>query len=175
MSGLTFPEMRMMQDHKRVAHDERVHHCESCKMDVVGLKKFTDTLYDKFKINMMLKIHVIVDHYGDYFQETGIFFRFTNGEHHEAIHHALKVFEAKKGFHIKKKLKSLIHQAKCLQSIISFNVLRAGYVRKENMRLTPARKRLSSTSSSSPKSSPRKGFPLKKTHVSRLMLNYIDE
>ena len=53
-----------------------------------------DTLYDKLKINMTLKIHVIVDHYGDYFKETGKNFRFTNGEHHEAIHHAIKVFEA---------------------------------------------------------------------------------
>ena len=51
---------------------------------------------------MTLKIHVIVDYYGDYFKETGKKFSFTNGEHHEAIHHALKVFEAKKGFHMKK-------------------------------------------------------------------------
>ena len=120
-----------------------------------------DTLYDKFKMNMTLKIHVIVDHYGDYFKETGKNFRFTNGEHHEAIHHAIKVFEAKKGFNQKKNLGSLIHQAKCLQSIVTFNVLHAGYVKKEAMRLTPARKRLSSTSSS-PASSSRKGFNLKK-------------
>ena len=130
--------------------------------------------FDKFKMNMTLKIHVIVDHYGDYFKETGRNFRFTNGEHHEAIHHAIKVFEAKKGFNQKKNLGSLIHQAKCLQSIVTFNVLHAGYVKKEAMRLTPARKRLSSTSSS-PASSPRKGFNLKKTHVSRLILKSIDE
>ena len=28
-------------------------------------------LHDDFKLPMTLKIHVIVDHYGDYFQETG--------------------------------------------------------------------------------------------------------
>ena len=123
-----------------------------------------DTLYDKFKMYMTQKIHVIVDQYGDYFKETGKTFRFTNGQHHEAIHHAIKVFEAKRGFNQKKKnLGSLIHQAKCLQSIVTFNVLYAGYVKQEAMRLTPARKRLSSTSSS-PASSPRKGFNLKKTY-----------
>jgi hypothetical protein len=60
---------------------------------------------------------------------------------------------------------------------VTYNVLRAGYVRKEDMRLTPARKRLSSTSPSSPKSSPRKGYPFKKkkNHVNRLILNIIDE
>ena len=40
--GLVFPEIRKMQDHKRVAHDKSVNHCESCDMDVVGLKNFTD-------------------------------------------------------------------------------------------------------------------------------------
>ena len=117
-----------------------------------------DTPQDQFKMNMTLKIHVIINNYGDYSKETGKNFRFTNGEHHEAIHHTIKVFEAKKGFNQKKNLGSLIHQAKCLQSIVPFNVLHAGYVRKEAMRLTPARKRLSSTTFS-PASSPRKVFP----------------
>ena len=57
-----------------------------------------DVLYEKFQLPMTLKIPVIVDHYGDYFKETGIFFKLTNGEHHEAIHHTIKVFEAKKYF-----------------------------------------------------------------------------
>jgi hypothetical protein len=52
---------------------------------------------------MTLKIHVVVDHYGDYFKQTGTNFKFTNDENHEAIHHSLKVFESKKGFHMKKK------------------------------------------------------------------------
>lgn len=51
-----------------------------------------------FSIHMTLKIHVIVDHYGDYFKQTGTNFKFTNDEHHEAIHHSLKVFESKKVF-----------------------------------------------------------------------------
>ena len=53
---------------------------------------------------MTLKIHVIVDHYSDYFKETGKNFRLTNGEHHEAIHHTVKEFESKKNLHMKKKI-----------------------------------------------------------------------
>ena len=30
-----------------------------------------DVLYEKFQLPMTLKIHVIVDHYGDFFKETG--------------------------------------------------------------------------------------------------------
>ena len=43
--GLSFKELWMMQEHNRISHDERVHHCETCKIQVVGLKKFTD--YEK--------------------------------------------------------------------------------------------------------------------------------
>ena len=61
-----------------------------------------DKLYKDFKLPMTLKIHVIVDHYSDYFKETGKKFKSTNDEHHEGIHHSVKVFESKKGFHMKK-------------------------------------------------------------------------
>ena len=136
-----------------------------------------DKLYKDFKLPMTLKVHVIFDHYSDYFKETGIFFRKTNGEHHEAIHHTIKVFEAKKNFYMKKHLGSLIHQAKCLQSISTFNVLRAGYTTPKTMRIR--RRRCSSTSSSqsSPASSPRKLYPksMKKSIVNRFLLENIDE
>ena len=70
------------------------------------LTKFKDCfnkLYDNFHLNMTLKIHVIFHHYEEYFETTGTNFRTTNGEHHEAVHHSLKVFERKKGFHQQKK------------------------------------------------------------------------
>ena len=54
-----------------------------------------DKLYKDFKLPMTLKVHVIVHHYSDYFKETKTNFRKTNGEHHEAIHHTIKVFETK--------------------------------------------------------------------------------
>ena len=62
-----------------------------------------DKLYDNFNLPMTLKIHVIVDHYSDYFKETGKNFRDTNGEHHKAIHHTVKDFVSKKNLHMKKK------------------------------------------------------------------------
>ena len=40
--GMSFTEMLMMKEHKRVAHDERVLQCETCNVEVVGLKKYTD-------------------------------------------------------------------------------------------------------------------------------------
>ena len=89
-----------------------------------------DVLYEKFQLPMTLKIHVIVDYYALWRLLQGnmkFFFKLTNGEHHEAIHHTIKVFEAKKNFRMTNNLGSLIHQAKCLQSISTFNVLRAGY------------------------------------------------
>ena len=138
-------------------------------------------LYEHFNLPMTLKIHVIVDHYADYFKETGKNFRLTNGEHHEAIHHTIKVFESKKNLHMKKHLGSLIHQAKCLTSISNFNVLRAGYTTPKVMRMR--RRRLSSTSScpsspaSSPSSSPRRSYPsnLKKSYVNRFLFDNLIE
>jgi hypothetical protein len=121
-----------------------------------------DVLYEKFQLPMTLKIHVIVDHYSDYIKETGIFFRLTNGEPYEAIHHTVKVFEAKKKFRMTKKLGSLIHQAKCLQSISTFNILRAGYTTPQAMRIF--KKRLPS-SSSSPRSTPKKENSHLKKHL----------
>ena len=132
--GKLFTEKWMLQEHKRVAHDERVLKCDHCSKEVhkmciadvfdenyeILINEFKCKfykLYEDFKLPMTLKIHVIVDHYGDYFKETGIFLKLTNGEHHEAIHHTIKVFEAKKNFLMTKNLESLIHQAKCLQSI----------------------------------------------------------
>ena len=51
---------------------------------------------------MTLQIHVIFHHYQEYFETTGTNFRTTNGEHHEAVHHSLNMFERKKGFHQQK-------------------------------------------------------------------------
>ena len=76
---------------------------ENYQVLIDEFKSKFDILYDKFKINMTLKVHVIVDHFGDYFKETVKKFKFTNGEHHEAIQHTLKVFESKKKIHLKKK------------------------------------------------------------------------
>ena len=141
--------------------------CDNLKGTYMGADTY-ETIINEFKCKF--------DKLYDYFKETGKNFRLTNGEHHEAIHHTIKVFESKKNLHMKKHLGSLIHQAKCLQSISTFNVLRAGYMTPQKMRM---RRRMSSSSStkSSPASSPRKIYPknLKETYVNRFILDNIDE
>ena len=70
------------------------------------LQKFKNcfnTLYDNFNFNMTLKFHVIFHHYKEYFETTGTNFRTTHVEHHEAVHHSLKIFDRKKGFNQKEK------------------------------------------------------------------------
>ena len=39
-----------------------------------------DFLYENFNLNQTLKTHVIMDHYGRYFNKQGTNFRTTNGE-----------------------------------------------------------------------------------------------
>ena len=137
------------------------------------LAKFKDCfnkLYNNFHLNMTLKIHVIFHHYEEYFETTGTNFRTTNGEHHEAVHHSLKVFERKKGFHQQKKLGTLLHQQKSLLSISCFNVLRAGFVPQNEFRLKKRKRTESESSSGSgPSSSPIKKSALKKSFVKRFL------
>ena len=45
-----------------------------------------------------LKIHVIVDHYSDFFYQTKSNMKSLNGEHHEALQNTQKTFERIKGF-----------------------------------------------------------------------------
>ena len=49
---------------------------------------------------------------GDYFEMTGTNFKYTNGEHHEALHHTLKEMERHRGLYMKKKHGSPVHQKK---------------------------------------------------------------
>ena len=133
------------------------------------IKKHFNTLYDNFHINMTLKIHVIFHHYEDYFEATGTNFRTTNGEHHEALHHSLKMFERKKNLHMQKKLGSFMHQQKSLISISSYNVLRAGFIPQQEFRLKKRKRTDSQSSSGSPSSSPVKRSALKNTFVTRFM------
>ena len=43
-------------------------------------------LQDNFRLNMTLKVHIILNHYQDYFDWTG----FTNGEFVESGHYSIK-------------------------------------------------------------------------------------
>ena len=121
------------------------------------LKDFKDSFeicYELFDMNMTLKIHIIIDHYEDFFRMTGKTMKNINGEHHEAIHHLIKDFERKRGFYMRKSLGGLIHMQKSLQSISTFNCLRLGFAKKSDLRI----RKSSLSVSGDPFSTPKKGF-----------------
>ena len=96
---------------------------------------------------------------------TGENLRETNGEHHEALHHTLKTMERDRNH---RNHGGVFHQQKSHQSIYIRNALSAG---KANLRI----RKSSTSSSSSPKSSPRKGlFNHSKSFLTNL-LNRIDK
>ena len=106
---------------------------------------------------------IVFHHYKEYFETTGSNFRTTNVEHHEAVHHSLKIFERKKGLNQQKtKLGTPLHQQKSLLSISCYNVLLAGFVPHNELRIRK-RKRTGFESSSGfgPSSSPVKKSALK--------------
>jgi GH43 family beta-xylosidase len=46
--------------------------------------------HNNFTLSMTLKIHVIIDHFRDYFEFTGETFRNTNGEFGESAHSSIR-------------------------------------------------------------------------------------
>ena len=50
-------------------------------------------LYEEFNLPMTLKIHVIIDHYSDYFMWTGRTMKYTNAEFTETAHSTFKMSE----------------------------------------------------------------------------------
>ena len=83
-------------------------------------------LYEHFKMNMTLKIHIIIHHYAHYFEKMGKIFRDTNCESVETVHSSVKKHEEKKGFVTKRKLGTTHHVKRAHQSISSFNALKMG-------------------------------------------------
>ena len=71
---------------------------------------------ENFNLSMTLKIHVILDHYKYYFEETGTNFRHTNGEFTESCHSTLRKSEETHNLKIVKQMGTSIHHKKSLQS-----------------------------------------------------------
>ena len=98
----------------------------------------------------------------------GTNFKDTNWELHEALHHTLKEMERNRGLYMKKKHGTPVHQKKSLKSIVTRNVLSAGFTPKNKLRLRKSR--TSSESSQSPRSSPIKSvFSSKKSLVNNFL------
>ena len=102
------------------------------------LKEFRvnfDHLYYHFRMNMSLKMHIIVDHYQEYFDLAGKTFRHTNGEFVESSHHSIKQEDITHNFKIKRVIGTPIHREKSLKSIIWHNSRRAGFTKSTEFRL----------------------------------------
>ena len=96
-------------------------------------------VFDLFQLNMTLKIHVIIHHYADYFELSGLTFKDTNGEYSEALHSRLRIHEERSGFKVVRKKGTIIHQQKSLQSLTTFNSKRAGLTSSTEFRLRKKR------------------------------------
>ena len=81
---------------------------------------------------MTIKIHIIYNHYEDYFDWTMTTFRYTNGEFVESMHSTIRKEEQAHNFRVTRILASDIHQRMSLKSLVWSNSRRSG--------LTPASK-----------------------------------
>ena len=82
---------------------------------------------------MTLKVHVIMDHYGYYFQKTGLTFKDTNSEFTESAHRTVRKFEEAHNFKVVRKLGSPTHLRRSLDSISQFNSKNLGVTTPERL------------------------------------------
>ena len=102
-------------------------------------------MYKKYCLSWTLKIHVILDHYQEYFEKMNKTMRHTNGEFPEGVHSTLIKRERANGNHVVRKIATPIHQQRALSSLTIFNSKNIGYIH-------PIRLRKANTPS--PRSSP---------------------
>ena len=74
-------------------------------------------LYEEFKLPMTLKIHVIIDHYSDYFMWTGKTMKYTNAEFTETAHSTFKMSECIHKFKVTRKIGTPVHKELALKSL----------------------------------------------------------
>ena len=100
---------------------------------------------------MTLKIHVIIDHYSDYFQWTGNTMKYTNAEFTETAHSTFKMSERIHKFKVTSKIGTPVYKELALKSLVWHNSKRAGYVSPNDFRLRKSSPRVWSSPMSSPR------------------------
>ena len=110
-----------------------------------------DFLYEEFNLPMTLKIHVIIDHYSDYFQWTNKTMRMTNSEFTETAHSTFKMSERIHKFKISRKIGTPVHQEMALKSLVWHNSKRAGFVSPLDFKLRKSSPRVWGSPLSSPR------------------------
>ena len=123
------------------------------KDELFDFEQHFNYLYNEGTLNMTPKIHVILDHYPQYFEKFQKKFYETHMEHTESMHGKTKHFETTHGYRNVKKHGTDHHAMSCLQSVISLNSLNAGVIHASEFRLRRKRK-ISDSEGSSPASSP---------------------
>ena len=89
---------------------------------------------------MALKIHVIIDHYSDYFQWT---MKYTNGEFTETAYSTFKMAEHIHKFKVSRKIGTPVYKELALKSLVWHNSKRAGFVSPAEFRLRTSSPRYS--------------------------------
>ena len=75
---------------------------------------------------MTFKIHIIVDHYLEYFHLAGKTLHHTNGEFVESTHFSVKNEDKVNGFKVKRVLGTPVHVDKSFYSMVWHNSKRVG-------------------------------------------------
>ena len=84
---------------------------------------------------MTFKVHIIINHYSDYFDWTGRTMCFTNGGFVESSHYSFKKEERTHGFKVKRVMDTPKHLEKSLKSLIWHNSKRAGFIPPSKLQL----------------------------------------
>ena len=84
---------------------------------------------------MTLKVHVILHNFHDYFELSGKTFKYTSDEFTAATHSQLRIHKEAHRFKVVRRLGTPDHVNKSLQSIATFNALRAGFSPEGSLRL----------------------------------------
>ena len=88
-----------------------------------------------WNLQITLKLHVIIDHYSDYFMWTGRTMKYTNAEFTETAHSTFKMSERIHKFKVTRKIGTPVHKELALKSLVWHNSKRAGYVSPAEFRL----------------------------------------
>ena len=75
-------------------------------------------MYNTFQLNMTLKIHVIIHHYADYYELSGLTFWDKIAESSELIYSNLTIHEENIGFKVVLKIEIMIHQKRFLNHLL---------------------------------------------------------
>ena len=108
--------------HSKV-HDKEEYECSICAKRVVG-KKASEN-HSLYALSETLKIHVISNHFGEYFSKMGENFANTNGEGLETAHSSLRISKERHGFKIVRKIGTQFHGSLSKKSLDFYNSKRA--------------------------------------------------